>query len=55
MRPDEVFTIRAENMHLDERYLFNPFDKTRFARRNVPLTERVIEVMRNRMGKAKGA
>jgi integrase len=55
MRPGEVFTIRAENMHLDERYLFNPFGKTRFARRNVPLTDRVIEVLRNRMGKAKGA
>ncbi len=35
MRPQEVFTIRPENVHLTRRYLFVPTGKTRFARRNI--------------------
>jgi integrase len=54
MRPEEVYTIRNENVHLDKGYLFVPNGKTRFARRNVPLTEKAREVLKRRLAKRKG-
>ena len=54
MRPEEVFRIQGENVHLDKRYLFVPRGKTRFARRNVPLTKAAIEVLKQRLARAKG-
>lgn len=54
MRPAEVFTIRKENVHLLKRYLFVPIGKTKYARRNVPLTEAVAEILKRRLAKAKG-
>jgi len=55
MRPEEVYTIRKENVHLDRRYLFVPSGKTRFARRNIPLTAATLEILKRRHAKAKGA
>lgn len=55
MRPEEVFTIRKENVHLADRYLFVPTGKTRNARRNVPLTPTCVEILKRRLGKARGA
>ena len=49
MRPEEVFRIEVGNVHLDRRYLFVPSGKTRFARRNVPLTDTAVEVLQRRM------
>jgi len=54
MRPEEVFTIRKENMHLAQRYLFVPIGKTKFARRNVPLTDNIVAILKRRMARAKG-
>jgi integrase len=54
MRPEEVFTICKENVHLQRRYLFVPIGKTKFARRNVPLTAATLAVLKRRMPKAKG-
>lgn len=54
MRPGEVYGIRKEDVHLSGRYLFVPSGKTMFARRNVPLTDRVIEVLKRRMVRANG-
>ena len=54
MRPEEVYTIRKENVHLDQRYLFVPNGKTRYARRNVPLTVATIETLKRRMLSAEG-
>ncbi len=54
MRPEEVYTIRSENVHLEKRFLFVPNGKTRFARRNVPLTEDALAVLKQRMVRAKG-
>ena len=54
MRPEEVFTIRQENLHPDRRYLFIPGGKTRFARRTVPLTDAATEVLKRRLAGAKG-
>jgi site-specific recombinase XerD len=38
MRPEEVYRMRAENVHLAEGYLFNPHGKTKAAR-SVPLQD----------------
>ncbi|MGH9353140.1 MAG: tyrosine-type recombinase/integrase [Terriglobia bacterium] len=54
MRPGEVFTTCLENVHLNRRYLFVPFGKTVFARRNVPLTEVAVSVLKRRVAQAKG-
>lgn len=54
MRPEEVYTIRKENVHLDRRYLFVPSGKTKFARRNILLTEAAVELLKRRIAKAKG-
>jgi integrase len=42
MRPDEVFRIRIENIDFVQRRIFNPFGKTKAARRYVPMSERMI-------------
>ena len=55
LRPEELFRIRGEDVHLDKNYLFIPKGKTRFARRNVPLTMAAIEVLKRRLKKAEGA
>ncbi|HKW87408.1 MAG TPA: site-specific integrase [Candidatus Acidoferrales bacterium] len=54
MRPEEVYALRQENVHLERRYLFVPSGKTRFARRNVPLTGAAIAILKRRVTKAKG-
>jgi integrase len=54
MRPEEVFTIRKENVHMDDGYVFVPTGKTRFARRNIPLTKAAAIVLNRRMREAKG-
>ena len=47
MRPEEVFRMRIENVHFAPApnctfgYIFNPFGKSRNARRNIPMTQRV--------------
>ena len=55
MRPEEVYTIRRENVFLSRKYLLIPNGKTRFARRNVPLNEAVIAILERRMKAAKGS
>lgn len=37
MRPEEVYRLRREDVHLMEGYLHIPFGKTRAARRDIPL------------------
>ena len=54
MRPEEVYRIERDNVHLDRRYLFVPSGKTRFARRNVPLTDATVEVLTRRLKATKG-
>src|SRR5713226_447071 len=55
MRPEEVFTIRRENVHLRPPYLFVPSGKTHFARRSVQLTEASINILRRRLAQAEGS
>jgi integrase len=57
MRPDEVYRIERRNVHLDDGeggYYFNPFGKTKAARRKVPLSARAAEVLGRRMENVKG-
>ena len=52
MRPEEVFRIRIENIDFRQRTIFNPFGKTKAARRTIPLTDDVLSLLRGRVKKA---
>lgn len=54
MRPEEVHRIRRENVHIEDGYVFNPYGKTKAARRKVPLSDTASAVLSNRLEKAKG-
>jgi integrase len=54
MRPEEVCRIRRENVHLEHGYVFNPYGKTKAAKRKVPLSERAKQVLAMRLEQAKG-
>ncbi|MCM3903257.1 MAG: site-specific integrase [Pyrinomonadaceae bacterium] len=54
MRPEEVHRIRRENVHIGQGYVFNPFGKTKAARRKVPLSETASALLSKRLEKAKG-
>jgi integrase len=45
MRPEEVFRIRIENIHWSQRFIFNPNGKTKAARRHVPISERMLDLL----------
>ena len=49
MRPEEVYRIRPENVNLAGGFLFNPFGKTKAARRRGPLTIPAKSVLTRRM------
>jgi len=53
MRPEEVYRIRRENVHLEQGYVFNPYGKTKAAKRKVPLSEAACAVVAKRLEKAK--
>ncbi len=55
MHPEEVDAIRKENVHLDRRYLLVPSGKTKFARRNVLLTDAAVDILKRRLAQAKGS
>lgn len=48
-RPEEICRIRRENVHLEKGYLFNPYGKTKAARRKVPLSETAVAVLSKRL------
>ena len=49
MRPEEVYRIRKENVHLDQNYLYNPYGKTKAAKRKVPLSEVARDILQKRI------
>jgi len=55
LRPEEVFRIRVENLDFVGKTIFNPFGKTKAARRKVTMTETVFEILKARAQSAKGA
>lgn len=54
MRPEEAFRMCWENVHFEPAgkasygYIHNPFGKTKYARRNIPMTQRVRAVLEMR-------
>jgi integrase len=54
LRPEEVFRIRIENLDFAEHAIFNPFGKTKAARRKVTMTAKVAELLKHRVKKPKG-
>jgi len=54
LRPEEVFRIRVENLDFTARTIFNPFGKTKAARRRVSMTADVYELLKARATKAEG-
>jgi integrase len=54
MRPEEVCRIHRQNVHLEQGYVFNPFGKTKAARRKVWLNPAASEVISRRLASAKG-
>lgn len=55
LRPEEAFRIRVENLDFSARTIFNPFGKTKAARRKVTMTDEVYELLKHRAMHAKGA
>jgi integrase len=55
MRPEEVYRIRVENVYPDQGYLFNPFGKTKAAKRKIPLNAAALAIVTRRLKAAKGA
>jgi integrase len=53
LRPEEVFRIRSENIDFADRTIFNPFGKTKAARRKVTMTADVAELLKRRTKNAK--
>jgi len=49
MRPEAVYRIRVENINLDGGFIFNPYGKTKAAKRKVPLNKTSLEVVTRRM------
>jgi len=54
MRPEEVFRIEVKNVDLEHQSIFNPFGKTKAAKRKVPMNSVVLEIMKRRVGEAQG-
>ena len=52
MRPEEVFRVRVENIDFKQKTIFNPFGKTKAARRTIPMTGDVLARLRERAKEA---
>jgi integrase len=49
MRPEEVFRMEAQNVSFERRTIFNPYGKTKAAKRSIPMTQTVFEILRRRV------
>jgi integrase len=52
MRPEEVFRIRGENIDFTQMTIFNPFGKTKAARRMIPMTDNVSSLLKRHVKEA---
>jgi integrase len=55
MRPEEVYRIKRENVNLEQGYIFNPYGKTKAARRKIPLNNASFDLIKRRCEKIKGS
>lgn len=53
LRPEETFRIRVEHLDFAARTIFNPFGKTKAARRKVTMTADVHDILKDRAKTAK--
>jgi integrase len=51
LRPEEVYRLRREDVHLCEGYLHIPFGKTKAARRDIPLSTEARKLLAQRLEK----
>jgi integrase len=49
MRPEEVFRMRIESVDFGQKTIFNPFGKTKAARRTIPMTDDIISLLKTRL------
>lgn len=49
MRPEEVARIERKNVYFERNYLFVPYGKTKAAKRKIPLTSRVYQILNKRL------
>jgi integrase len=54
MRPEEVFRLEVRHMDLEHRTIFNPFGKTKAAKRKIPMSHDAFEVLKRRVSGACG-
>jgi integrase len=54
MRPDEVCRLERRHVHLNKGFIFNPYGKTKAARRKLPLSQRAADVLRSRVANTDG-
>jgi len=55
MRPEEVYRIKAKNIDLYKSILFNPYGKTKAAKRKIPLKKTALEIIQRRLDAVKGS
>jgi integrase len=49
LRPDEVFRMKWEHVHWEKQLYFNPYGKSRKARRWTPMSQRVFEALKEKL------
>jgi integrase len=54
MRPEELYRATVDNVNLEGKFLFNPYGKTKAARRKVPLNSVALAIVMRRVEAAKG-
>jgi integrase len=54
MRPDEVFRMEVRNLDFARRSILNPSGKTKAAKRTIPMTREVCEILQARSKAARG-
>jgi len=54
MRPEDVYRIHRENVHIEEGYIFNPYGKTKAAKRKIPMSRTALELIKRRLELNKG-
>lgn len=52
LRPEEVYRLRREDVHVLEGYLHVPFGKTRAAKRDIPLSKEARKLLAQRLDKS---
>jgi integrase len=54
MRPDEIYRMRRKDVRLADGYVFNPYGKSKAAKRAISLTGRVADLLQARVREGEG-